>query len=70
MTGELDDLAAVAVMRNLSIISLDRGAVSLKALEIVQNFCNPLHGDAVQTVHHVFVHILPYLWCLIPVKKI
>ena len=45
----------------LPIISLDRGAVSSKALEIVQNFCNPLHGDAVQTVHYVFVHILPYL---------
>ncbi|XP_057375119.1 condensin-2 complex subunit D3-L-like [Daphnia carinata] len=45
----------------LPVISLDRGTVSLKALEIVQNFCTPLHGDAVQTVHHVFVHILPHL---------
>ena len=45
----------------LPIISLDRGTVSLKALEITQNFCNPLHGDAIQTVHHVFAHILPYL---------
>ncbi|KAI9554187.1 hypothetical protein GHT06_019459 [Daphnia sinensis] len=45
----------------LPVISLDKGRVSLKALEVVQNFCNPLHGDAVQTVHHVFVHILPHL---------
>lgn len=45
----------------LPVINLDKGRVSLKALEIVQNFCNPLHGDAVQTVHHVFVHILPHL---------
>ena len=27
----------------------------------MQNFCNPLHGDAIQIVHHVFVHILPHL---------
>lgn len=45
----------------LPVISLNKESVSLKALEIVQHFCQPLHGDAVQTVHHVFVHILPYL---------
>lgn len=45
----------------LPMVGLNRGRISLKGLEIIQNFCNPLHGDAVQTVHHVFVHILPYL---------
>lgn len=45
----------------LPLISLDQGPCSLRALEVVQNFCSPIHGDAVQTVHHVFIHILPYL---------
>lgn len=45
----------------LPIISLNRGRICLEALEIAQKFCNPLHGDAVQTVHFVFSHILPYL---------
>lgn len=45
----------------LPIISLNRGKVCMEALGIVQQFCDPLHGDAVQTVHYVFTHILPYL---------
>ena len=45
----------------LPVISLGLGSISVQALEIVQCFCNPLHGDAIQTVHYIFLHILPYL---------
>ena len=45
----------------LPVMSLARGPVSVKALEIMQQFCNPLHGDASQTVHYIFVHLVPYL---------
>ena len=45
----------------LPLISLGKGQISLKALEVIQQFCNPLHGDAIQTVHYVFAHLLPYL---------
>lgn len=45
----------------LPVISLGKGPISLKALEIIQQFCNPLHGDAIQTVHYIFIHLLPYL---------
>ena len=45
----------------LPLISLGLGSISVQALETVQCFCNPLHGDAIQTVHYIFLHILPYL---------
>lgn len=45
----------------LPLIRLGRGPCSLKALEVVQNFCSLLHGDTAQAVHHVFIHLLPYL---------
>ena len=45
----------------LPLISLAAGSVSVKALETIQCFCNPLHGDADQTVHYVFLHNLSYL---------
>ena len=76
MTGFLDCVSQVAqklsfrrypnilketIESMLPIISLGLGSISVQALEIVQFFCNPLHGDAIQTVHYIFLHILPYL---------
>lgn len=45
----------------LPIITLNRDRICTAALKIVQQFCNPLHGEAIQTVHYVFSYILPYL---------
>ena len=45
----------------LPILSQNRASVSDKALKVLQYFCDPLHGDSIQTIHFVFVHILPFL---------
>ena len=45
----------------LPILSQSRGSMSSKSLKILQRFCNPLHGDSIQTIHFVFAHILPFL---------
>ena len=56
------------IVSMLPMIGQGKGPISLKALEIIQQFCNPLHGDATQTVHYIFAHLLPYL-ALDPAEK-
>ena len=45
----------------LPVMSFNRDRVCTETLRIVQEFCNPLHGEATQTVLYVFSYVLPYL---------
>ena len=52
----------------LPVVIHSQGSASKKALAVVEQFCDPKHGEALKTVECIFIYLLPLL-ALSPAEK-